>query len=480
MAPRSRTARRGAIVGLLTSIFVAGVTAPAHAVDASDYESRSGAIEIVSVNSQEIQGNGDSGWKGCGTGEQVTMSDDDRYVAFTSVATNLDPRDGDLAIQDIFVRDRYKGTTELVSLDTNGGPAQPPDDLNIGDLVCLALSSNPAISGNGRFVAFQSLAQLAEDDTNIYNDVYVYDRKVHETELISKTSSGEPADGDLAHDGISISSNGRFVTFGSYAPNLRGEPNQLEGVVCGLGELEVFFACGPSQVYVHDRKTEKTKLISKGVDGAPGNHNSFHTEVSGLGNLIVFVSNATNMRAEDPSDLACTNPIFPVITPNEACLQVYAHDLKSGKNELVSSDSHGSVGQPVLSRAQIINWSGERSISSDGRFIVFESSAQLVPEWDMSAGNQIFVKDRRTGRTERVTVTSEGIPLSAGSGPSISADGRYLVFSAYARDEMGCPLGDGPTSSSLCEGRVDMTVGRVKRLGYSCQRPMDTRPRFRR
>src|SRR4051812_44109506 len=108
MSPRPYAVRRCAVAGLVTVILGTCLSMPAHAVDPSDYKSRPGSIDLVSLNSKEAPGNGDSGWKACGNGEHVSMSDDGRYVAFASVASDLDPHDGDLALQDVFVRDRLR------------------------------------------------------------------------------------------------------------------------------------------------------------------------------------------------------------------------------------------------------------------------------------------------------------------------------------------------------------------------------------
>jgi Tol biopolymer transport system component len=155
-----------------------------------------GSTERVSVDSSGVQGDGDS--------TTPSISSDGRFVAFTSVATNLVPGDVN-AHADVFVHDRHTGVTVLASVDTSGVQANAD---------CL----DPSISSDGRFVAFHSTAtNLVAGDTNNADDVFVRDLLLGTTERASAGTGGQ-ANG--ASDKPAISADGRFVSFRSFASDL--------------------------------------------------------------------------------------------------------------------------------------------------------------------------------------------------------------------------------------------------------------------
>jgi len=186
-------------------LLLASAVLPAAAAPA-----RAGSTERVSVSSTGEQANADS--------FNPALSADGRFVAFSSFADNLARGDTN-GYHDVFVRDRETGTTELVSVGLNGKPANDGSGR-------LGL----AISGNGRFVAFQSYAtDLVRGDTNGVYDVYVRDRREGTTELVSVSSKG--VQGDLPSRTTSISADGRVVAFTSYANNLvEGDTNKVADV----------------------------------------------------------------------------------------------------------------------------------------------------------------------------------------------------------------------------------------------------------
>jgi hypothetical protein len=138
-----------------------------------------GALERISVSSNEVQGDSFS--------YSPSLTPDLRYVAFASWATNLVSGDTNGPYpdgSDVFVRDRQNGTTERVSVDSSG--AQANDQ-----------SAGPAISADGRYVAFHSLASnLVGGDTNGTYDIFVRDRQSGTTERVSIDSSGAQGNGD--------------------------------------------------------------------------------------------------------------------------------------------------------------------------------------------------------------------------------------------------------------------------------------------
>jgi Tol biopolymer transport system component len=353
----------GFLAGVLALLATPG-TAPA------------GNTERVSVDSAGNQGNAGSFFS--------SISADGRFVAFASYATNLVPGDTNGA-SDIFVHDRQSGITERVSVDSTG---------NQGD----GASYVPAISGDGRFVAFASVAtNLVPGDTNGGWDVFVHDRQTRATERVSVDSTGSQGNNTTSAIWNSyrpaISADGRFVAFPSDATNLvPGDTN---------GRLDVF---------VHDRQTRTTERVSMDSAGNPGNRDSIQPSISADGRFVAFGSDATNLVSGDTNWWA----------------DVFVHDRQTRTTERVSVDSAGTQGNG--------SFSGEPSISADGRFVAFTSDARnLVPGDTNGINADVFVHDRQTRTTERVSVSSAGTQGNWFSGePSISADGRFVAFYSLA------------------------------------------------
>lgn len=159
---------------------------------------QAGITTRVSVGPNNLQSNGDSFY--------TNMSLDGRYIAFHSSASNLVAGDTNGKI-DAFVYDRQSGTTTRVSLASGGVQSQNGDSLY------------PSISADGRFVAIRSLANnLVPGDTNSVWDIFVHDRQTGVTSLASAPVAGGFANGDSFKP--SISGDGRYVAFDSIATNL--------------------------------------------------------------------------------------------------------------------------------------------------------------------------------------------------------------------------------------------------------------------
>lgn len=190
-----------------------------------------GTTERVSVKSNGSQ------TQTCGsTGGSAfpAITPDGRFVAFTSGANDLVAGDTN-GFNDVFIHDRQTGETALISVDASGSP------LATG----VRPSQAPAISADGRFVAFVTGTLLAASDTNNLDDVYVRDRQSGTTEIVSVDSAGNPAAGSLGRgsDQPSISPDGRLVAFLSDR-NLAGTPNSVE------------------DVFVRDRQAGTTQVVS--------------------------------------------------------------------------------------------------------------------------------------------------------------------------------------------------------------------------
>jgi Tol biopolymer transport system component len=345
------------VSSLSATLFITGVT-----------RAQSTTTERVSVDSSGVQGNHFSA--------SCAISADGRFVAFESAASNLVA--GDTAgHRDVFVRDRATATTERVSVATGGGQA-------------LSDSYSPSISADGRFVAFTSDAwNLVTGDVNSRSDIFVRDRVLATTERVSVATGGVQA--NQYSDYATISATGRFVAFQSRAWNLvPGDTN------------------GQDDIFVRDRQSATTELVSVGSAGVQGNSFAYLPSISSDGRFVAFESPSSNLVALD------TN----------GCSDIFVRDRQSGTTERVSLDSQGQQGNSN---------SYAPSISADGRFVAFYSYATNLAALDTNARPDIFVRDRQSATTERVSVDSLGAQGNADSiYPSISADGRYLAFQSAA------------------------------------------------
>lgn len=340
-------------------------------IDVFVHDRQTGQTQRTSVASTGTEGNGYS--------NHPALSADGRFVAFESSASNLVPGDTD-DFPDIFVHDRQSGQTTRVSIAAMGGHA------NSG-------SGAPSISADGRFVAFGSWASnLVPDDTNEFFDVFVHDRQTSQQTRVSVTAMG--AEGNESSYGPCISADGRFVVFGSLASNLvEGDTND------------------EADVFVHDRQAGQTSRVSVASDGTQGNNFSgfFGVAISADGRFVAFDSYASNLV---PGDSNLSSDIF-------------VHDRETGQTSRVSVASDGTQG--------IYGGDGGPTISADGRFVAFDSSASNLVPGDSNDASDIFVHDRQTRETTLVSISSSVIQGNADSvWPSISASGRFLAFVSLA------------------------------------------------
>ena len=300
------------------------------------------------------------------------ISADGRFVAFGSSATNL-IAGGNLPFG-IFVHDRQTGATEIVSVSSRGREGE-------------GLSSSPDISDDGRFVAFDSdAANLVRGDRNDITDVFRHDRVTGETILVSVSSSGEQ--GDASSHAPAISADGRFIVFHANSPLVPEDTNEN------------------TDVYVRDLQAGTTTLVSAALDGGAGDNASFIQEISSDGRFVAFVSSATNLVAND-ADGGTSN--------------VFVRDLQTGTTELVSVGSDGTQAE--------VGFFDVPSISADGRFVAFSTFTALVPEDTRPFSLDIYMRDRQTGTTELISVSSDELQGDRRSeSPSMSADGRFVAF----------------------------------------------------
>lgn len=387
-------------------------------------------ISRVSVASNGTEANDYSNVSGI---SGYALSANGQFVAFTSYASNLVSDDSN-GKPDVFLHDIFNKTTERVSitsdgLQANGGSYNPAissdgrfvvfesiaSNLVLGDgndtrdiflrdlqtrkteRVSISSSGNeandesffPTISADGRYVAFISFADLVKGTSSIYQQVYVRDLSSGKTEIISVAGNGSPGDGDCWH--VSLSTDGRFVAFSSEADNLTsGDPDS------------------GTDIYLRDRQTGQLELISITKNGDKGNNSSSGPSISADGRYVTFFSQASNFFGGDTNALA----------------DIYIRDRQAGTTQLVSVSQTGGVGNA---------FSQTPTISADGRFVAFISEASnLVPN-DTNNSWDIFVRDMQAGTTQRISMGHNGDQANYGSSdPSVSADGRSILFYSQA------------------------------------------------
>jgi Tol biopolymer transport system component len=283
-------------------------------------------------------------------------------------------------------------------------------------------STSTSISADGRYVAFDSEASnLVPGDTNGSQDVFVRDRQTGATSRVSVSGAGVQA--DCCSASPAISADGRYVTFGSSAPDLvPGDTNDA------------------FDVFVRDRLAGTTRRIS--VSGAAGQANAGSTNypkgISAAGRYIAFVSTATNLV---PGDTNGSDDVF-------------LRDVQTGITRRVSVSGAG---------AQADGDSSGAAVSANGRYVTFYSSATNLVPGDTNEYFDVFRRDVQTRVTRRVSVSSTGIQGEDGSvDPAISADGRYVAFYSFARN-----LVPADTNGSPDVFLRDVQTGVTRRISIS-------------
>ncbi len=336
------------------------------------------SVAAQSAFGQELVSRASDGSLGNSFSREASLSEDGRFVAFQSKASNFAP--GDIPPTspfgseeaDVFVFDTQTQTIELISAGLDGLPANNCRD--------------PEISGDGRFVAFVSSAtNLVPNDLNDASDVFLFDRETAVLQRINEGPGGEDADG--FSDGIAISFDGSLVAFESTAPNL------VSGDTNGLRDI-----------FVWSRQTNTIERVTVAPGGIEADGTSDQPAFSRDGRFLAFESNATNLVAADTNSRR----------------DIYIADLAGGTVERVT----------VLNDGTEADSSSEHpAVSADGRFVAFESRASnLVPDV-LNGSNSIYVKDRLTGEVSLVSQSTTGVSADGFcEWPSISPDGRLVVF----------------------------------------------------
>lgn len=398
-----------------------------------------GTVELISRSTAGVQGDDQSGRE-----FSVAIYPDGSCVAFASMASNLVPGDTN-GTEDVFLRDRIAGSTELVSIPPPGAPAG-------------AHSRSPSLSADGRFVAFQRGALVAVRDrlaattevvsvdldrtsagsvgppaitpdgrfvvfpnrtieqvggrTVTTGEVYLRDRTLGTTERVSLGTGGASSTPfATVADRPGIAADGRFITFASTAGNLVPDDTYAT-----------------SDIFLRDRQAGNLDSVSLGSSGAPAvtYAQCSAPTVSANGRTVAFLSNAVNLVPGD------ANGVIDAF--------VYDHDTRTLQRASVSGTGTEGHGETTAA-----------SISPDGRFVAFVSLADDLVSGDTNNSPDVFLRDLALGTTDRVNVTSAGGQAPSGVGlllrpvPAVSPGGRFVAFVSRA----GLLPGDTGTTAQL-------------------------------
>jgi len=376
------------------------------------------------------------------------VSKDGRYVVFTSSSSNLAANDGN-GTDDIFVRDLQTNTTTLVSITPGGVSGNSfssspvisgngmvvafssqatnlvNDACNAGGMFVRNLQTNitkrvslgcavgaftdPSLSFDGQYLAFQSNVNGLDGAVSGGGDLKVYRRDLvnDSIEMVSVSTVNTQADNGVSQN-PSISDNGNFVAFNSTASNLTSATRTNTGF--------------NTDVYVRDMTTKKTAMVSTISSNTAGaNDVSDGQIISGDGKTIVFRSAATNLVSNDSN---ARIDIFARKIGSSTAAQ-----LTLAPTSLVSINSAGTNGGNN-------NSFREFDVSTDGRYVAFDSSASDLVAIDTNAVSDVFRRDLQTNTTDLVSIRSDGSASSAngGSSPFISGDGTFVLFQSSGND----------------------------------------------
>ncbi len=304
------------------------------------------------------------GTQGDDTSDSFSISADGRFVAFESDASNLVAGDTNLAT-DIFIRDTCRGATGCTPSTVRVSVASDGTQANGNSF---GNANGAAVSADGRFVAFQSDASnLVADDTNAASDIFVRDTCLGATGCTPSTVRVSVAsDGTQTGGGGSrflISPDGRFVAFESGASDLVvGDTNAALDIfvrdTC-LGAT----GCTPSTV-----------RVSVASDGTQANDHSFGAAISSDGRFVAFSSGASNL----------------VVGDTNAASDIFVRDTCLGATGCTPSTVRVSVGA-TFGFPQANGSSSRAAISSDGRFVAFQSDASNLVAGDTNGVGDVFL-----------------------------------------------------------------------------------------
>lgn len=281
-------------------------------------------------------------------------------------------------------------------------------------------SVRPATDSTSRIITFQSDASnLVGDDTNGVSDIFTKNTENGNVRRVSVASGG--TQGNAASQSPDISSDGQWVAFHSWAFNLvSGDTNNV------------------ADVFLHDRNTRQTFLVSKNNSGTISNDVSYDPSVSSDGRFVAYWSFASNLVANDFNNRS----------------DIFVYDRQTNQTQRVSVNNSGQEGNGD---------SKNPAISADGRFVVYESRASNLVAGDSGSYTDIFLFDRNSGTTTRLSVRGNGAEGQGDSfEPDISSDGTKIVFTSLAAN-----LIDGDTNGYPDIFYFDRSSGLMYRVSIS-------------
>lgn len=296
--------------------------------------------------------------------ERVALSNTGRYMAFISRDDLLET--GGAVSQAAYWLDRQTQTLKLVSRNFSGGSA---------------LANQVAISGDGRYVVFDSIgSNIVAPDLNNAVDVFRFDTQNETTQLVSSTATG--AFGNSSSTTPSVDDSGTLIAFESIATNLIAGDDAVR------------------DVFVKNMSTGAIVRASRNSSGAGGNQASSKAHIAGNGNFVVFESAASNLDLAMPKGAGITD--------------IYRHNLSTGITELVSIGISGAAAQGASSDA---------SVSLNGRFVWFKSRASNLVVPAPAVIGQLFRRDMNGTNVIQASNSPEQIFL-----PRSSDDGQSACF----------------------------------------------------
>ncbi|MEV1000432.1 S8 family serine peptidase [Nonomuraea sp. NPDC050202] len=381
-----------------------------------------------------------------------TVSRDGRFVGFNSGATNLVPGDSN-GLSDAFAHDRQTGTTELLSVSSDGTP---------GD----GMSGPPRFSADGRFAVFDSdAANLVPGDTNGRTDVFLRDRQAGTTQRLSVAQGGTQVDGNSREP--TISADGRYVAFQSSADALTpGDANgvidayvldrqagtltrlavpypdeETTGPVISAGGNAVAFSngAGLGELYVQVLGTGTSELVSATTGGKPAGAMSFAPALTADGSEVAFYSDSGELVAGDTGGLN----------------DVFVRDVAAGTTTRISAGLRGEEGD---GRAVL------PSISEDGRYVAFESGSANLAEGDTNKRDDVFVHDLVAGPEALFTVS--GLEVSTSRSVRVRALVKNVGEQAGSYEAV--LRVDG---AQVQRRSVPLAAGRSTRVSFELRRP---------
>jgi len=392
-----------------------------------------------------------------------SVSADGRFVAFSSDADDLILGDTNRQ-RNVFVRDLLLGTNVLVSADTNGVAAS-------------GFSFEPAISGDGRYVAFSSYASnLVAGDANNAQDVFVRDLQMGTTRLVSASLDGIHPGNSNSFSPV-ISADGRYVLFHSKASNLaagsfgsgienlflrdmqQGTNYALTTATSGVSsaamtpdgrfvvyagilsgtttELYVWDTLAAARIYTNSVSQTAVSISPDGrrlaylTGSSPGSLNVADLSINSnwVASAGGFASHPGLRFSGDGRYLVYATSASNVVADTNTVRDVYLYDFQTGTNFLISQAFNSSnAGNGV---------SDSPDISADGRFVVYRSAATNLVAGDINGLPDVFVNDRWSGETTLLSTSlSGGIANDRSLMPVFSGDGRTVIFQTWASDSV--------------------------------------------